>query len=136
MEYSGGGGGQGMENENKEHLSDHPFFPSSLGSSSQLKGFYSETYHAPLPWLSQTHRHEGTPKRIRTQRHTDIVFTAFHSSLTNSNGLGETVHSSERENKREREPEIKIERHRKKNYKATMIEKEDDTVEQRKKDDA
>lgn len=46
------------------------------------------------------------------------------------------MQSSERENKRESEPERKIERHREKNYKATratMIQKEKNMVEQSKK---
>lgn len=49
---------------------------------------------------------------MQKQRHTDIVFTALHSSLSNSNGPGETVQSSERENKREseRDTERKITR--------------------------
>lgn len=47
----------------------------------------------------QTHTHKGSPYRmqdVKTHRH------RFHSSLSNSNGPGETVQSGERENKRER----------------------------------
>lgn len=73
---------------------------------------------------THTHTHKGTPYRMRREGHTDMVFTALHSSLSSSNGPGEAEHNTEGEDKcennvRQRAPEKDIGTGRGKNDEAT-----------------
>lgn len=83
----------------KIYISNYRFFPPCLPPLAPYPS--RKAFTARLNTLH--HRHSLQDADAKTHRH------RFYSSLSNSNGLGESVLSTEGENKRESEPERRIE---------------------------
>lgn len=119
----------------KIYLSKHPFFPSSHGSLSQLKGFYSKTWHAPLPPLSlqvNTHTHTKALPTVCRSKDTQTSFSQLFTAPWATQMARERLCRAAKERTKERARETQREKLQG-NKGNNDTERDADMVEQHKK---